>query len=562
MQHSQVVEGAEQPGLGKQLASFPPTFYVANTMEIFERMAWYGMFTPLALYIRDEKEKGGLGLKEEDAGTIIGIATFVLYLLPVATGALGDRFGYKKMLILAYAILTPAYFLLGYLDTYGSFLAGFLLVAVGAAVFKPVIVGTVARVASPQTSQLAFGIFYMMVNIGGFIGPTVSGWLRGPDAQGVSHWKLLFTSSAIFIAINFFWVLVFYKEPTTESRSANPRTLGKVLRDAVEVLGNPRFFLCFFGMLILFFSAGKHWITWTIAGYGALGWLIANLAVDLLFRAMPRGGSPDERMRSGSGRDRSAAPATLADSRPWILQPMKLSNWRFALYLLILSGFWTAFNQILGGVSLVSYVEDYVQTAPLSSALATTLNSVGLTQWGAKFSADATANAQWNPEQIANLDPLFIVFLQIPISLMVARMGRFPGMIIGIILAGIGIALPALNGGGAPHLFNSSIWIVVLGIFIFAIGEMMASPTSQEYIGSIAPKDKVALYMGYYFIAIALGNLFGNVLGGELYGRLARDMQRPDLMWLVYGGIAVLTSIALALYNVFALPRPSAARAA
>ena len=69
----------------------------------------------------------------------------------------------------------------------------------------------------------------------------------------------------------------------------------------------------------------------------------------------------------------------------------------------------------------------------------------------------------------------------------------------------------------------------------------MASPTSQEYIGSIAPKDKVALYMGYYFIAIALGNLFGNVLGGIVYGKLARDLGRPDLMWLVFGGMAIVT---------------------
>ena len=102
-----------QPGFLQQIRSFPRTFYVANTMEIFERMAWYGMFTPLALYLTDGRARGGLGLTEEDAGTIIGIVTFVLYLMPVITGALGDRFGYKKMFLLAYAILTPCYYLLG-----------------------------------------------------------------------------------------------------------------------------------------------------------------------------------------------------------------------------------------------------------------------------------------------------------------------------------------------------------------------------------------------------------------------------------------------------------------
>ena len=104
-------------------------------------------------------------------------------------------------------------------------------------------------------------------------------------------------------------------------------------------------------------------------------------------------------------------------------------------------------------------------------------------------------------------------------------------------------------------VLHASGWLVVLAVFIFSIGEMMASPTSQEYIGSIAPKDKVALYMGYYFIAVALGNLFGNVLGGIVYGKLARDLGRPDLMWLVFGGMAFVTAVALALYNRYAVVR-------
>ncbi len=242
----------EQPKAGfvQQVRSLPRTFYVANTMEIFERMAWYGMFTPLALYLTDPRTRGGLGLTEEDAGTIIGIVTFALYLMPVITGALGDRFGYKKMFLLAYAILTPCYYLLGTFTTYGGFLLGFMFVAVGAAIFKPVVVGTVARVTNEQTSQLGFGIFYMMVNVGGFLGPAISGYLRSPDpVTGVSHWNRLFVCSSIFIAVNFIWVILFYKEPTTESASATKRTVGKVLRDAMEVLGNVRFFICVFGML-------------------------------------------------------------------------------------------------------------------------------------------------------------------------------------------------------------------------------------------------------------------------------------------------------------------------
>ena len=86
----------------------------------------------------------------------------------------------------------------------------------------------------------------------------------------------------------------------------------------------------------------------------------------------------------------------------------------------------------------------------------------------------------------------------------------------------------------------------------------MASPTSQEYVGRIAPAEKKALYMGYYFVAVALGNLFGGILSGELYGSLAKEMNRPDLMWLAFGGIMLFTAIMFLAYNRFALPRDQA----
>jgi len=232
---------------------------------------------------------------------------------------------------------------------------------------------------------------------------------------------------------------------------------------------------------------------------------------------------------------------------------MQVSNWRFAVYLLILSGFWTAFNQILGGVPLVGYIRDFVQTKPLLNFLAMVLGGLGLSGWSQGITHYVAAGGQFNPEWISNLDPLFIVICQIAVSLTVAKMGRFPGMITGIVLAGIGIAIPALSGGGAVGVLHASGWLVVLAVLVFSIGEMMASPTSQEYISSIAPKDKVALYMGYYFIAVALGNLFGNVLGGIVYGKLARDLGRPDLMWLVFSGMAFVTAFALALYNRYAV---------
>ena len=44
--------------IGKAIKSFPKTFWVANTLELFERWAWYGLFAVLALYLTNQQMKG------------------------------------------------------------------------------------------------------------------------------------------------------------------------------------------------------------------------------------------------------------------------------------------------------------------------------------------------------------------------------------------------------------------------------------------------------------------------------------------------------------------------
>ena len=53
-----------------RLKEFPRTFWVANTMEIFERMAWYGFFAVSSLYITGKVADGGLGFSDEDRGVL------------------------------------------------------------------------------------------------------------------------------------------------------------------------------------------------------------------------------------------------------------------------------------------------------------------------------------------------------------------------------------------------------------------------------------------------------------------------------------------------------------
>ena len=74
---------------------FPKTFWVANSIELFERWAWYGFFMLFANYLTGSTDIGALGLSQAEKGTIMGVGTGILYFLPVITGAIADKYGYK-----------------------------------------------------------------------------------------------------------------------------------------------------------------------------------------------------------------------------------------------------------------------------------------------------------------------------------------------------------------------------------------------------------------------------------------------------------------------------------
>ena len=500
------------------LKDFPVTFWVANTMEIFERMAWYGFFAVSSLYITGAVDKGGLGFSDEDRGVLQGVVTFFLYLFPVVTGALADRYGFRKMLFAAFSVMVPAYYLLGQFKTFPTFFLAFMLVALGAAMFKPVIIGTVSKVTNDKTSSMGFGIFYMMVNIGGFIGPIVAGIVRAIS------WEYVFIASAGWIAVNFIFVTIFYKEPTSESKSENPRTLKKVLTDMVEVLGNGRFFLFIFGLLTILVLGSKYTsdgsFTWAEIIYISVGWIVINFVYDIALRF--------------SSRKLYAS---------WYTSPMKLGDWKFGLFLLLMSGFWTSFNQIF--YTLPLYIRDFVDTSDLMNFVKSIFLFLGISNETFKSFSQSMANSgQVNPEYLINLNAGAIIFFQVLVSYLVTRLKPFTTIFWGTLITVVSFSI---------LIFGTMGWIVVAGIIVFSFGEMMASPKSKEYTGKIAPPDKVALYMGYFYWCVALGNLFGGILSGQLYAAFARDMQRPDLMWLIFALIALGTAVLVFLYDKFVL---------
>jgi len=138
----------------KPRSKFPRTFWVANVMELFERAAYYGMNSVLAVYLTRSVIDGGLGFAEQSVGFLQSIVYALTYVLPILGGALADRYGYRRMLMVAFSFLAAGYFGTGYTSTYGTVFLGLLVMATGSGLFKPCLLYTSPSPRDRQKSRM------------------------------------------------------------------------------------------------------------------------------------------------------------------------------------------------------------------------------------------------------------------------------------------------------------------------------------------------------------------------------------------------------------------------
>lgn len=226
---------------------FPLSFWTANLIELCERAAYYGWFIMLAEFLTSV-----VGYSDIEAGYIGGCFAALLYVFPFLSGAFADRVGYRKALLLSLGLLTIGYAGIGALPRKHLVLLAMLSIMLGGALVKPIITGTVARSSDSASRARAFSLFYMMVNIGSFLGKTAAKPVR--VELGLSTIPLL---SAAVAAAGFVTVLLFYRPPESAATDAAPQPMSAVLsqlrRDFGKALSSGRL------MALVLITAG-FWI--------------------------------------------------------------------------------------------------------------------------------------------------------------------------------------------------------------------------------------------------------------------------------------------------------------
>ena len=177
-----------------------------------------------------------------------------------------------------------------------------------------------------------------------------------------------------------------------------------------------------------------------------------------------------------------------------------LADARFMLMIVVYSGFWVLYFQNFG--SVLWYLRDFVDRAPVSAAVTSWLRGLGL-PWTFTFDV----------EHVTVINAGTIILLQVLISRLVRDWKPLPTMVTGMALGAVGFLL--LASSRDP-------WVFVLGIAVFSIGEMTAHPKYYSFVGQVAPADRKAVYMGYAFLYGVFGSLLGSSLGAFLYERMLK----------------------------------------
>lgn len=216
-------------------------FWVSNTVEMFERMAYYAIFIVITLYLSNT-----LGFNDLEASMISGLFSGGLYLLPIFTGAYADKIGFRRALIIAFTLLTVGYLGLAMLPTflqsaglveYGEvtrftglpdsslrwiIVPIMIIIVVGGSIIKSTISASVAKETTSENRARGYSIFYMLVNIGSFSGKSIIDPLRhliGEQAYITINYFSAFMTLAALLAVIFLY------------RSVHTAGEGKSMRD-------------------------------------------------------------------------------------------------------------------------------------------------------------------------------------------------------------------------------------------------------------------------------------------------------------------------------------------
>jgi dipeptide/tripeptide permease len=513
-----------------QIQPFPNSFWTANVTELFERAAYYSMASFVVIYL------GQLGFGESWPSFLNSTVLWgLVYFLPILSGTIADQIGFRRALMIAFVLLSAGYLLMGYPVWFGgsklaptigrevtanprdvvAIVCAILLIGIGGSVVKPCISGTVQKTSGARAT-LGFAIFYMVINIGSLFGRGTAFVVR----SGSSTSTVLMVVAVCALAATALISLVYW---TTKADKAKINVWIPTTGFLVIVVLAGYAIASIYGARAAERAVVDPAQLSYIFAVAAVAAVCAFFVVLLAYRepAAPAG-TPTKPKRS-VGR-------ILAD------MVLVLGSLRFALFLVVMAGFFFIYNQVYNVLPL--YAKRVVESNPAMD-LYTAAN------------------------------PFVIVCLQLLISRTFGKMKPIRSMVVGTVIVSVAMLInlgPLYTAGGIRAIAAN--WLPIASVFVIltvgliALGELFTSARMYEYIGALAPKGQEGLFLGYANLPLALGSMVGGPVGAFLFnkimarsattlpnGLLELNQTENMLGWLILMAIGLISAAALWQFN-------------
>lgn len=478
------------------LAGHPEGLGALFFAEVWERFSYYGMRALLVLFMVLPVAEGGLGMTAAEAALVYGNYTMAVYLLAIPGGVGIDAFlGARRAVLVGGLTIAAGHFTLALGGTTG-FNLGLVLVALGTGLFKPAISALVGALYTPADTRrdAGFALFYMGINIGGFLAPLITGflaqsasmkgWLAGHGLDPASSWHWGFAAAGVGMLIGLAVLVLFGRDelggvatgsPPTPAVSpeAGVRTARPLTRLAFAIVAT----LALMGLIVLSDRPGFEVLRWAYVLGPVAGALWLGLSAD------------EERRRFG------------------------------AMFVLLVGSilFWAIFEQ--AGITIALFAEQ--------------LTRKDIMGW--------RVPSAW----FQSLNPLFVILLSPIFAALWMKLGaRQPsspvkfGLALVFLAASFALMIPA-----ALLTFEGQIspwWLVGL-FFLQTTGELLISPVGLATMTRLAPVRAVGLVLGIWFLGFGLGSKLAGVLGS---GFTATDPSTLASNFAWQAGLAAAMSIA------------------
>ncbi|AZU60942.1 peptide MFS transporter [Neobacillus mesonae] len=475
-----IVESVPQKGF----FGHPKGLFTLFFTEFWERFSYYGMRAILVFYMYYEVSKGGLGMDQTLALSIMSIYGSLVYMSGIIGGWLADRvFGTSKAVFYGGILIMLGHIALAIPGNIAFFFVSMVLIVIGTGLLKPNVSSVVGDMYSESDNRrdAGFSIFYMGINLGGFLAPLIVGSKTIMDTS--------FHLGFGIAAVGMFLGLVVFMA----TKKKNLGLAGTIVANPLSPAEKKKVFT-YFGLAIVIIAIicaitiPKGILTFPvfITIISILGLLIPTIYFIRMY----------------------ISPKTTAVERSRIIAYIPL----FIASVM----FWAIQEQ--GSTILANYADKRTQ-----------LHFAGF---------------NISPAWFQSLNPLFIITLAPVFAILWVKLGKREPSIpqkfsFGLLFSGLSfliILLPAYLGG--TNSLVNPLWLV-LSYFVCVLGELCLSPVGLSATTKLAPKAFAAQTMSLWF----LSNAAAQAVNAQL---VKFYTPQTEMMYFgVIGGASIVLSIVL-----------------